>query len=125
MSAIFPGDELFIGKESLSVADLRGSPLVFYRRFERFIVEECEAAGFEPLVACRTDDARTTVNWVRAGFGVGLVPENALSREAAGLRRLPIESEGLRSTLTAVIARGRYLSTVARRFFEEFRAERQ
>ena len=94
--------------------------MVFYRRFERFIIEECEAAGFEPLVACRTDDARTTVNWVRSGFGVGLVPETALARETAGLKRLSIENEALRSTLTATIVGDRYLSAAARRFFEEF-----
>jgi DNA-binding transcriptional LysR family regulator len=122
MSAIFSVDGPFVGKERLSIADLRGVPLIFYRRFERFIIEECEAAGFEPLVACRTDDARTTVNWARSGFGVGLVPETALAREAAGLKRLSIENEGLRSTLTAITVGDRYLSTVARRFFEEFGA---
>jgi DNA-binding transcriptional LysR family regulator len=120
MSAVFSDDGLFTGKGRLSVADLRGVPLVFYRRFERFIIEECEAAGFEPLVACRTDDARTTVNWVRSGFGVGLVPETALARETSGLKRLSIENEALRSTLTATTVGDRYLSAAARRFFEEF-----
>jgi DNA-binding transcriptional LysR family regulator len=122
MMAIFVGDDPFEGKDPLSIADLRGLPLVIYRRFERFIFEECEEAGFEPRIACRNDDARTTLNWVRAGYGVGLVPRSALAREGAAFGQCHVESERLRTKLTAVVVKDRYLSTVARRFFECFRA---
>ncbi len=120
MTAIFSGEDPFGGKERLSILDLKGKPLVIYRRFERLIFGECEEAGFEPLVACTNDDARTTINWVRSGYGIGLVPVSAITRLSVGLNHRVIDNERLRTQLTAILAKDRYCSMTARRFFECF-----
>jgi len=122
MTAVFAGGDPFGGLKRLSIADLRGVPIIFYRRYEPFLLEECEAQGFYPNIVCRTDDTRTTIAWVQAGYGVGLVPRSAVVRESTDLECRPIESERLRTTLTAIIVKSRYISIVARRFFEGFRS---
>ena len=124
MTVIFAGGDPFGGLDLLSIADLRGVPLVFHHRYEPYLLEEREAQGFYPNIVCRTDDARATIAWVRAGYGVGLVPRSAVVRESAALEGRPIKSERLRTTLTAIVVKGRYISVVARRFFEGFRSTR-
>jgi hypothetical protein len=49
------------------------------------------------------------------------VPRSAVIREATDLECRPIESERLRTALTAIVVKGRYISVVAQRFFEGFR----
>lgn len=118
MAAAFAGEDPFPGQDSISIADLRGRQLIIYRRFEQLVREACGEAGFEPLVCCTSDDARTAINWAKAGYGIGIAPLSALPL-GGGLAGKIITSERLRTQLALIRMNGRYLSTVARRFFEQ------
>lgn len=117
MMAAFAGEDPFPGKEQVTVADLRGRRLILYRRFEQLVREACGEAGFEPLICCTSDDARTAINWARAGYGIGIAPRSALARES-GLSGKVIAHGRLRTQMVLICLKGRYLSTAARRFFE-------
>lgn len=118
MMAAFTGEDPFPGRDSINIADLRGHPLIIYRRFEQLVREACGEAGFEPLVCCTSDDARTAVSWAKAGYGIGIAPQSALGRDGS-LAGKVIAHERLRTQLALIRMKGRYLSTVARRFFEQ------
>jgi DNA-binding transcriptional LysR family regulator len=56
----------------------------------RCVIAACRNAGFEPDIAHQVDDYPTTLRMVRAGQGVGLVPDLGLVHGAAGLRVVAI-----------------------------------
>ena len=58
----------------VTLAELSDVPLVIYRRYQALLSERFRQAGASLVVACLNDDSRTTCNWARRGFGVGLVP---------------------------------------------------
>lgn len=43
----------------LSLKELTGTPLILYRRYERFLLDAFHAQGLEPRVLCVCDDAGT------------------------------------------------------------------
>lgn len=118
MAAVFAGEDLFPGRDSLTIADLCGRQLILYRRFESLVREVCGEVGFEPLVCCTSDDARTAISWAKAGYGIGIMPFSVLARDSS-LTGKVLENDRLRTRLTLIRTKGRYLSTVARRFFEQ------
>lgn len=118
MTASFAGEDPFPGKDSITIEDLRGKPLILYRRFEQLVREACGEAGFEPLVCCTSDDARTAISWAKAGYGIGIAPLSALRRDGT-LAGKCIAHERLRTQLALIRRKGQYLSTAARRFFEQ------
>lgn len=117
MTAAFAGEDPFPGCENIAISDLRGHPLIIYRRFEQLVREACGEAGFEPMVCCASDDARTALSWAKAGYGIGIAPRSALMRNS-GLAGKIIANERLRTQLSVIRLKGHYLSTVAQRFFE-------
>ncbi|WP_438431547.1 LysR family transcriptional regulator [Gorillibacterium sp. sgz500922] len=105
----------------LPVGSLAGRPLILYRRFESLIREACGLAGFEPEVFCLNDDARTTLQWAKAGLGIGLVPESAIRiAGSGGLLVREISSDVLKTRIAAIWMKDKYLSAPAARFLESF-----
>lgn len=122
MMAVYAGGDPFPDREEISVADLNGRRLIIYRRFERLLREVCGEAGVEPRVVCTSDDARTAASWAKAGFGLGIAPRSAVTRQS-GLAGKRIAHERLRTRLCAICLKERPLSAVARRFFESWPQE--
>lgn len=78
--AVFPpGEHVGEKKGEVSLSDLQDKPLIIYRRFNELINQTFAKEGITPYIRCRNDDARTTLNWTKAGFGIGIVPLSALS----------------------------------------------
>lgn len=110
-------DENFI-----EIGELKDKPLIIYRRFEQLIRETCLENGFDPLIFCMNDDARTTLLWANAGLGIGIIPKSAF--ELTSNRNLiykEISSESLRTRVAAVWIKDKYLSSLASKFIESFR----
>jgi DNA-binding transcriptional LysR family regulator len=111
-------------QEKITVRELSDKPLIIYRRFEALISEICNEQGFEPQIFCKNDDARTTLLWANAGLGIAIVPKSAFNLAANDqLCYREIDEEKLRTRITAIWVKGRYLSSLAVKFIESFGGE--
>ncbi len=75
------GKETFFpaNTDTLTLNDLKGAPLIFYRRMEHLITAAFQAQNIEPCTFCINDDARTSIMWAGTGLGVALVPQSIFS----------------------------------------------
>lgn len=111
-------------KVSITVDELKDKPLIIYRRFQQLIYESCMENGFEPNIACKNDDARTTLLWANSGIGIGIVPQCAFELvNNKNLLYKKIESEKLMTQIVAIWAKDRYLSSIAKEFLNSFDEE--
>ncbi|MEF2967677.1 LysR family transcriptional regulator [Paenibacillus sp. M1] len=111
-------------QSGISIRDLRARPLIIYRRFEQLIRDACLKSGFEPEVFCKNDDARTTLLWANAGLGIGIIPKSALKLASHNqLIYKEIRAEALQTRIAVIWAKGRYLSSLAKKFIESFGEE--
>ncbi|SET96357.1 DNA-binding transcriptional regulator, LysR family [[Clostridium] aminophilum] len=108
----------------LHLSDLEGTPLVCYRRWEKIIREKLRNSSFSLDFYCVNDDARTSLQWARAGFGAALLPASALNA-APDLPFRALADEDLASTLYLVRPAGRILSDGAEALFRTFRVPRK
>ena len=108
----------------IQLEDLKGLPLIIYRRYENTIREAFRAAEIPIHVKCLCDDARTTLMWAASGLGVCLVPQSA-SRlfSGSGMAVFPIDCDAFNSRVAIVHREGQYLSPAARKFLEIYAAE--
>lgn len=107
--------------EELTIEDLRGKPLIFYRRFEALILSVFRQAGVEPQVFCKNDDARTTLAWANAGLGVGIVPRTALKIiESRNTVHKIIKEPAMYTRITAIYPQNAHLSLAGRQFLRFF-----
>ncbi|NNU75956.1 LysR family transcriptional regulator [Clostridium estertheticum] len=105
----------------ISLKELNGKPLIFYRRFEQLIIDTCTESGFKPEVFCKNDDARTTLMLANAGFGIGIVPKSAFELSCnENLIYKEIKNEKLETSLAAIWIKDRYVSSLADRFIKFF-----
>lgn len=114
------------GKDAstISLKELEHMPLILYRRFETMIREQCVREGFEPYVACINDDARTTISWTKAGFGVGIMPRSALlTVGSSSLIVKDVDCAALQTRIAVIWQEDRELSPLARRFIDLFGQE--
>jgi LysR family transcriptional regulator, salicylic acid-responsive activator of bsdBCD len=109
------------GRNEISLEELKDRPLIIYRRFEQLILDTCTEHDFLPKIFCKNDDARTTVLWANAGYGVGIVPASALGLAAhTNLHIKTINEKKLHTRITAIWMKDRYLSSLAEKFLEYF-----
>ncbi|MCD8363163.1 MAG: LysR family transcriptional regulator [Lachnospiraceae bacterium] len=109
----------FSGKDSLTLADLKETPLILYRRWESILLEQFQSAGFQPRVFCKNDDARTSAAWADAGLGVAILPASASCYfHHPDSQVLPVEDLKLRSGICLVHSEGAYISAAARAFMQ-------
>lgn len=105
----------------ISLEELKGRPIIMYRRFEQLLLETCTDYGFTPDIFCKNDDARTTLLWANAGFGIAIVPASAFDLAThQNLKIKNINEQKLRTKITAIWMKDRYLSSLAEKFIEYF-----
>jgi DNA-binding transcriptional LysR family regulator len=109
-----PGD--LIGKQgTASAADLSARPFIFYQRsvvIEQAIREFCLAAGFEPKVVMRNDQADSIKELVKLGLGISLLPLWSVSEEVRrrALRIVRIPNRQLFSMTGLIYRKSTHLS---------------
>lgn len=125
MIAVMSGKYDWTGsRDTIELGELKDKPLIIYRRFEQLIRESCLNQGFEPTFFCKNDDARTTLLWANAGFGIGIVPRSAFDLASSGnLLRKEIRSDSLRTRIAAIWMKDRYLSSLGAKFLDCFAGE--
>lgn len=100
---------------------LMNRPVILYRRFEQLLLERFASYGISPQIFCKNDDARTTVLWANAGYGIGIVPASAVELAAhEHLHCKTLKDEALYTKITAIWMKDRYLSSLAEHFLSSF-----
>ena len=123
MVAVMSYDYNFkIDSDEITLDDLKDMPLIIYRRFEKMLLAEFHNLGFEPNIFCINDDARTTILWASAGLGIGIIPQSAINFELMdNIKYKVINNDTLRTQISAIWIKERYLSLAAKRFLEFFK----
>jgi DNA-binding transcriptional LysR family regulator len=108
-------------RDEILLEDLKDIPLIIYRRFEKILLEEFQNLGIEPNVFCINDDARTTILWAGAGLGIGIVPKSVINFGLMdNIKYKEINNITLRTQISAIWIKERYLSMAAKKFLEFF-----
>lgn len=85
---------------------------------------QCNDAGFEPDILCKSDDARTAIMWADAGLGVAIVPQSALSiLPGKHLVHKTIECPALVTRIAAIRMKNRFLPAAAQSLLQCFEQE--
>lgn len=111
-------------EEKIKLTDLAGKPLIYYRRFDSIISMAFQNTGAVPNVFCRSDDARTCLQWAAAGLGVALVPESIGRANLTGdLTLRIIDAPETVTRMTAICKKNGYVTNIAREFMDYFANE--
>ncbi|KUJ69344.1 LysR family transcriptional regulator [Streptomyces albus subsp. albus] len=90
-----------VRRRRIRVADLRGLPMVMFRRgydLREFTTAACQAAGFDPSFTVAGGEMDAVLGFVRAGLGLAVVPGMVAAR--SGLRITPFApQDGMRRTI--------------------------
>jgi DNA-binding transcriptional LysR family regulator len=97
-------DHRLATRTALSLADLRGEPLVFYARdlsgdFTDELFRMLRAADAEPQFAQDAREVSTLLGLVAAGVGVTVVAESLSALQAANLIYRPLSDEAAKSSM--------------------------
>lgn len=114
-----------LGEGAVNLAELSERPLILYRRWEQFLLEQMEQAGGRPNVICRNDDARTTALWADAGLGIGIIPSSAAALlRGDETRTREIQDGGVSSRIEVVTVQRAQISGVGAAFLDFIRERR-
>lgn len=100
---------------SMTVADLRGQPLVMFRDgydLREVTMNACHAAGFEPTLSVEGGEMNAVLRFVEAGLGVAVVPSMVLATRPE-LRGVPLEQPRLERTVALAHRRADILPQAA------------
>jgi DNA-binding transcriptional LysR family regulator len=81
----------------------------------------CRLAGFEPIIAFRTDDRIAVEGLVAAGVGVALMPQLTLPSVRPDVIVRPLDARGLRRSVRAALPAGAYRPPAADAMLEVLR----
>lgn len=113
LRAVVPDDHPLAARGGpLTLGDLARGPLVTYdwaRDAASPFVRSFTAAGLTPAIACTAADAELIKGYVRAGLGVGIVAEMAISDRDRDLVALDLPPEFPPRTAWALVRRGHLL----------------
>ncbi|GAA2567764.1 LysR family transcriptional regulator [Winogradskya consettensis] len=92
MWIVLPAGHHLAGRESVALADLAQERWVHgCLSIDELLAHYAALAGFEPRVACRGTDYVFAQSLVRAGVGISMIPQIALTAEQGGLVMMPLE----------------------------------
>ena len=94
-------------------------PLILYRRWEGPIRRTFGEKGLSIHLACMVDNAWTSIQMVRAGMGVALLPKS-FAEDIPQIQIWDLNEEGLKTQLMLVKRDDRYISNITKIFFEKF-----
>jgi DNA-binding transcriptional LysR family regulator len=96
-----PSEPAPVRRGGLRIEELRGRPLVMFRRgydLREHTLAACRGAGFEPSFSVEGGEMDAVLGFVRAGLGLAVVP--SMVAERSGLRVTPFAPPGLHRTIS-------------------------
>lgn len=122
MVAAFP-KHFSIPQGKLTLLKLKVYPVIYYERYAVHIEQLCMEYGFYPNCVCQNQDARTTLLWVNAGIGVGIVPKSACDQvNVQDLQIVDIAEERLESEIMLVHYKDEHAHDVNTKFLSFFKS---
>jgi LysR family transcriptional regulator, salicylic acid-responsive activator of bsdBCD len=121
----------------IRLSELKEKPLMLLRRQQGtsmynqdmytvdVVKTACLNAGFEPKIICESSDIMTLLTWADHDIGIALVPKSALNLiPNTNLIIKEITQPSIMARPSALIwLKGRYLSSISRKFMEYFSDE--
>lgn len=101
----------------LSLKELTGTPLILYRRYERFLLDAFHAQDLEPRVLCVCDDARDAMQWAEQGLATAIFPRS-MENLCRGLCIRPILEKSLNTKILLIWRSGKPPRAIVREFLE-------
>ena len=118
LMTLVAADGQLAAQERVSIADLRDIPLILFESGfaqNRVIINACHRAGFEPVVAARSNQIDFIVELAAAGLGAAFLPRLLdRSRTRVGVVSLVLDEPDVDWRLALVWRKGAYLSDAAR-----------
>lgn len=122
--AVLPKDHPRAEAKTIALRELRGATFVMLRDghcFRDLSLAACSRARIRPRIAFESDQFSSLKGMVAAGFGVSLIPEMAIDRNA-GCRYVPISDARATRTIVAAVLRGRSFNPVQQAFLSGMKA---
>jgi DNA-binding transcriptional LysR family regulator len=117
LMALLPADDPLAARKSLTMRDLRDSPLVLFERgfaLNRVILNACRKAGYEPRIAALSSQVDFIIELSGAGLGVAFLPRLLdRRRPSGGPVGVVLDEPDMDWRLALVWRRGAYLSDAA------------
>ena len=121
--AVLGDRSFFDGQQEsrLSLSDLKGKPLIIYRRMEHLIVAAFQKREIEPNIHCKTDDSKTAFLWAKAKMGVAMVPRELLpTMDLSGMEYHELNERSLITRMAVVRKKGHKHMPEADAFYKQF-----
>ena len=117
MIAVIPTEMRLEREGGLYLTDLMDSPLILYRRYEKFILEAFAAQGLDPDIFCLCDDARGAMLWVREGLAVAVFPES-MRCFCEGLHVETLVEPSLETKILLIWKKGKQPTSLLQKFLD-------
>ena len=100
-----------------AILDSMGSPLILYRRYEKFIMDAFSAQNLIPDIFCLCDDARGAMLWVREGLAVAIFPES-MRCFCEGLHIETLAEPALETKILLIWKKGKQPTSLVQKFLD-------
>lgn len=117
MIAVIPSEMRLERECSLRLKDLMNSPLILYRRYEKFIMDAFSAQNLTPDIFCLCDDARGAMLWVREGLAVAIFPES-MRCFCEGLHIETLAEPALETKILLIWKKGKQPASLVQKFLD-------
>lgn len=108
-----------IDTDTIPIEYLESKPLIIYRRWEYILKRFFEKNNVSPSIYCINDDARTSLMWANANFGVAIVPKSiSQAIPANDIKHIKIDSPILKTEIHAIWNGQRYTSSALSNFID-------
>ncbi|MFT9846035.1 LysR family transcriptional regulator [Aneurinibacillus sp. REN35] len=124
----FPSEEIllavphthrFANRRSITLRELSDDPFICIKQgnsFRNMTDEFFRTAGCNPNIMCEVDEHAAVIYFIRAGIGVGFLPETLIEKGETFYHTLHIDQPVCQRTYQIAWLKGRYLSLAARNF---------
>ena len=117
MIAVIPSEMRLERECGLRLKDLMNSPLILYRRYEKFIMDAFSAQNLTPDIFCLCDDARGAMLWVREGLAVAIFPES-MRCFCEGLHIETLAEPALETKILLIWKKGKQPASLVQKFLD-------
>lgn len=106
-------------KDTLTLSDLKDTPLMIYRRYEDLILKAFQAQNITPDIFCLCDDARDQLLWAKEGLCTAIFPKSMMDY-CEGLNVQDIHDENLSTDIYLVWPKQKKVSNLVQDYIDLF-----
>ena len=117
MIAVIPSGMRLEREGGLRLQDLMNSPLILYRRYEKFIMDAFSTRNLNPDIFCLCDDARGATLWVRESLAVAIFPES-MRCFCEGLHMETLAEPSLETKILLIWKKGKQPASLVQKFLD-------